>query len=649
MNHPLAAKLDSIHERTPLSGPARDHADIGSRTVAVMSPREFILVALVGAVGMFVWRAETLYSPPFQDQAVGMWLEADFLAESNFDFYALRYREGHYMDLPEAGVRSYMISIAPAILAVLLKVCPSPTWVVVITRLLSFAFGGVILAQVYAAVRPRAGRAGSGLIALALGVTPLFITQVEIVGLDVFLTVPVLVSAFLLARDRFVAAAFMSLLAFFVKATGQLLTLTGITYLILLLLLVERGNRSFRGKCWVGLAVHVFVAAFETFITWWGDTSAGYMSSGLWPKAFQPPMAIWWLTPDIALLLLFNAIMSSLIVYRWCLARSLTRLVSFSRVRRLFFAGLRSGRLVVISWILVAGMLASARLVFYMPRYFTCATPFVFIILGHVLFVGRYRWALARLVFPALIAFNFANSSGAFLVDIDAMAERDFRSDAALNSRSCMFVERSREYLAEHRSNIAAIQMLEERFPNHPIFVETPNLFLMKKPRMAHVTKPLRVVNASDWRSTLECLREMVLSARPGQPESQPIFVRFGKTRITLPPPEPGDEILFNDGDRWKIPLLVYRKHIPDEARGSARAFDDWFLDQTWGSTWLVNRLMDRGSFLFDTGRGDRLLREARQARQWDPTDPTLSMICSAIEQTAAQHSESTDRSAPDR
>jgi hypothetical protein len=99
---PLTAPPDKAHSAKVSERPAAS-ADSGRHAAARVSRWEFVVVFLIALVAISVARWDVLHSPPWQDQATGLWTEADFLAETRFDFWRLRYQENHYFDQPSAA------------------------------------------------------------------------------------------------------------------------------------------------------------------------------------------------------------------------------------------------------------------------------------------------------------------------------------------------------------------------------------------------------------------------------------------------------------------------------------------------------------------------------------------------------------------
>jgi hypothetical protein len=590
-----------------------------------------VIASLAIAIALLTWRHETLWLPPFQDQAVGYWKEASFLADSHFDYYRLRYHENHYMD-DKSGPRSYMISLIPTVVAGLMSFASDPATVIVIVRLMSFGLAGYIGWFVFRHLQEPLGRFDAALVTASLLTLPTFITQVEIMGMDVPLTVALLLSLSAMVRGKVALSLAWAAAAFAAKATGQLVSLVGITFWICqgLAQPSEPTGRSWRWHlgtvlCYLGLFV------LEAGILAWGDTSVAYLAIDSWPWILKPTASLPNLTPDIGILLvvgLVATIRAFGILGMFPQDRSAWRSL-FQSPRGWWARAWRIDPWLAVCWITILGLLASSALYIYTPRYVFCSLPCLFIVLGRSLLSARVSIPFARVLLVGLILFNLANADGRYLPNISPYGREVFDEIPGLTPRSNAFTERSREYLKEHRSSLAAATVLEGRFPQHPIFAPVPTLFYLDDPRLGYVHTDLDLHDASLFRFAIQAFVDLYATA-PGKPSVPwPVLVEYAHSRTTLPGPEPNDEILYEDS--IEPPLRVYVKSIPDAVRADRRQLEDWYLDRTWDNRWMVSRLVGRFDFLLQTGRADRLRRELTQALHRHPHHPTLTSLAQAL------------------
>lgn len=593
---------------------------------------------------LLYWQRDVLRLPPFQDQAAGWWTEADYLATSHFDYRRLLYEENHFMD-SDPGPRSYLISVLPTALALGMLWVPDTETLIIVVRVVTFLLGSLLLVGLWHSMTAIGTPRGLGVLyCAALATTPLFIVQLDLMGMDVPLTLAMLAGAVLLWSGRWQAAAAMSIVAFAFKATGQLLTLGGIAYLLLRLLLGRSiMNPVDRRREWRGLLSHLAVLVTQTALIYWGDTSVEYLSAGDWPENLLTFNALRTNTPDIAVLLVIALLLTALEV-----AGSLNAAPSAGSLGSRVLAGARQFLFdnppLVVSWMLVAGFFASSLQYIYTPRYVYCVMPFLYIILARPWLGGTWMrcWCTAAAL-ALLIAANLANQEGRFCADLTiARGAKIFAGTPGLTPRSCAYLERSREYLRDHRSNIAAFEKLNSQYADHPIFVASPNVFIVSRPRLGHVTRKLEVFDASLWTKALKGFTEIMLRPAPPGGRKDPIFVWFGHARVTLPPREPGDDVIFDDSQfNPDAPLLMYIKHLPDDVPRTARAIEDWYIAHTWSPEFLIARVRERPDYLVKTDRLDRALFELDEANAWMPGIPELEEIRDNLRRHRARQAES--------
>ncbi|MBX9789114.1 MAG: hypothetical protein K2Y37_09385 [Pirellulales bacterium] len=574
--------------------------------------------ALVFGVVIASWRWETLTLPPWQDQAVGLWAEADYLVESGFDYWSLRYDVPHYLDVP-SGPRSYMISVLPTLVAIIMSVAPSPWHTTVIVHAASFFCGGLLLALAFSAWRTRVGDVAALALCAALATTPVWITQVELAGMDVPLGVCTLLALVWLSRGNYLAAAVASAAAFACKASGQLVVMAGLAYLTISLFLGGEQEPGARRRQLLGLAAHGSVFVLSMVLVRWGDTTWSQRFSTAWPDALRLRYAMWTTTPDIICLLVLGSL-----VLLAALVRGATRTmrdgggisVIVEQARRAW----RDDPLRAVSFLMVAGFFASHSFYIYIPRYVFAVLPAIYCLTLPRRLASRASRLGLTLAACGLCTFNLANSAGTLFPKLPPSDAVDYSYAPSFTPRSCMLLERSREYLSEHRANMQTVAWLSAHGADRPILVENPFLFLLTRPRLGYVSHPFEAYDAGVFALALDSYCR--LAQHP--PSRRPLLVWYGESRVTLPPPN-DDEVIYSD--HLDPPLVVYCKDPPAEVLVEPRALEDWYLDATWGPAWVNDRLRQRLPFLYSTDRGQRAMDEAAQAIHWDPRDPDLVQL----------------------
>lgn len=581
---------------------ARRRARAGAATLAVTA-------------ALLLVNREVLWLPPYEDQAVGLWTEADYLAQTGFDYRRLRYEEAHYMS-PRSGPRSYMISLLPTLIAATMRLAPRPEVTFLIWHVATQLFAAITLVLAWHLLRPALRRHEALLVTLGLAATPLFRAQVELLGMDVPMTAFALASLALLARQAYVAAAGASLAAFAIKASGNLVTLSGGLVVALQWLgPTAKNDPQARRQLRAGLSAYGLVAAIEFGLLAWGDTSIETRRAIQWPTVLRLPAAIYW-CPDVVAL------------FAYCLFAALANALGHWRRKR---GGIGLGALAdlaerfpaeLTSWLVVLATLAASALYIFIPRYFIAGTALLWLIAGWQL--GRLKRGrnVAAAVLALAVVFQFANGWGRFYPDIAWAGAADFARDPGLHERSCPFTERSLEYRAELAHDQRLLRSLEQEGAGRTIFLPLPYFFLATKPRLGYVAAPLNAANATVFEDTLAAFVTHALRAAAGDVPSAAIIVWAGRSRITVPPPQFADRVLYDD--RQRTPVWCYTLSLGREGAGGdaieESALAERYLSQTWPGEFLSARVLARYPYLARTGRTERLWNEVTHALAHDPS-----------------------------
>ncbi|MBX9791479.1 MAG: hypothetical protein K2Y37_21370 [Pirellulales bacterium] len=229
-----------------------------------------VFVASLAALTLLHFDA--LDSPPTKDQAMGLWMEANFLAESGYDYAALLQQPGEF----QGGPRLYVISVLPTFLALLMKVTTTPQDAIFAYHVFTLACAAVVLAVVFELIRPATSTLIAVLCCGALATTPAFSVQVELCGMDVPLAAVVAVSAWWTLRGRLFLGAGSSLLAFLVKQSG--IFVTAATLVAALWLVARPGNSApvvSRGRAVVAALLCLVLLLAELIVFFSGISGLG--------------------------------------------------------------------------------------------------------------------------------------------------------------------------------------------------------------------------------------------------------------------------------------------------------------------------------------------------------------------------------------
>ncbi len=586
---------------------------------------------------ILVWRYEVVTSPPYWDNAIGLWMEANFLVETNFDFARLRNEEKSVWD---GGARTYVTSVLPSAVAWLLIALPSTRAVLVAFHLFTFACTAIVVLSIFALVARRIGVVGGLSVSVALVSVPLFNTQLDMVGMEMPLAAGVALCAVAVDRQRFGLATLASLAAFLMKPTGALATLATLAYIGGRLLAGgDAAQPTLKRRLTCGLFASLAVLAIELFLIYLGGTV-----STLTEPEHRVMGTEWrWLLvglPDVTLLVVACGLVSLSQAAAWLLKQPEHGTVQSPHgLLRKYAQALTAEPLLLFSWLMVAGtFLAMARIVF-LPRYALVAVPFVYAILGMLVFAGRRRPAFGLIVLGASTVANFANWNGRFFPDL-------VRAVGPEMARSGGLLERSHEYSADHHSNIAAVRRLVTRCRADTLVVGHPFTHFLAFPRLGYVKEPFRGYSINDFTELSRTLR-VITDARIEPFPSQATIVSVGNMwyhlagRLSLPQPHTDQAIVYNDEQR--SPLIVFRLSLP-HASGDSSAIDDWYLDRMWPRAPPAERLRLQADFLGLRNRTDEAMLRCRASLQAEPGNLLARQLLANLLLAAGQTDEAVER-----
>ena len=633
----------------------------------------FVLTAALAA-----WRHETLHWPPYWDCTIGLWTEANFLAETDFDYHRLRYEE---KSVWQGGAKSYVISVLPSLIALGMRSIESTEALLIVAHLISLACAAAILLLVYGLARGVVPRWPAVLVAAAVLTTPLFRVQVDMVGMELPMTALALAAAGCLVRQRFFVAAALAMAAFAMKPTGGLLTLAGIVYAALWWMSIPGRTRlrqtaaaTSSAACppdAAGRAVSataatadppaiaphhdvaensstdrrpstrhaVYAVAIAVLLgTWlvqlaiirWSGTVETLMRPRYQHRMATLAAAVFW-SPDLVILWTIT-LWVTLRRLRDDLRRTRAALAAGERaqahlgnlrsriatLRQVTHRWLAARGLLVLSWIVVTGTLLAIQRISFLPRYLVIAVPFLWLIAVSLAFTsssGSPRPRRTATLLLACIALNLFNARGALYPDLKTYPGPHLARSGAL-------LERSLEYEADHRANLAALECLMQQAADDPVIVTRPHVDFLAMPRLGYVRRPLHGWVVNNYSDLLADRFRPITSVDPSQLPANPVVVYVDSTWsrlssvFSMPPPTPNDTVLFRDnGDP---PLIVYRKGWSSTSP-ARQEIDDWYLAHLWPNARPDDRAMYRIAWLFRHARTDDALREARGAVERHP------------------------------
>lgn len=202
-------------------------------------------------VGQLMLRQSVLDWPPDPEHAAGMWSQAICLADGK-------------LSLLPAGAISAGDSwgrapclLAP-MLAILLRLLPSPSSVFTVARLAQWGLSSVVLGVVFRHVAARGGPVLGAMAALAAATVPIYSAEVEMLGPEIVLSAVLVAGVMAAARERMLQAAGWSVIAFLLVPVGAVLPLAiGGQHLVFAANSrgIDRRDAGRRGAAYLGLFV----------------------------------------------------------------------------------------------------------------------------------------------------------------------------------------------------------------------------------------------------------------------------------------------------------------------------------------------------------------------------------------------------------
>jgi hypothetical protein len=543
-------------------------------------------------VAIAATHASSLDEPPYVEQAMALWSEASYLADTHFDFASLRFDELHG---ELGGPRFYVCSVVPALLAALMLATNSATTTIWVAHIVSIACAAAIGAALYSWLVPVLGRLRTLLVLTAMYVLPMMAAQLEMVGLDIPQAAASMPYFALVRRRRWSAAALASWLAFAIKPSGFLLPLALCTYVVWLTVAQWMAGRRqhdallLRGGLVAALS---FVAQFV--IMKFGDNLFGRVH-------WFADLGHWWKSiPDLLIVLFFCALGTGYLLLRTAAAGgrggAIARMADLLAAKPLF----------AIAWIVLGGTIAASMGTYFEVRHLLLVVPLTALIAGMLLAdLPGVTWQCA--ILTAVIACFLSNRFG-----------RWYPEFAFNDARGFGLPERSLEYRADQRSNREAVALLERDHAGEPMLVTEIFTTLVLLPRLGYVSRPyvephaycFAAIDDEMWRIFDDQPGELIVARLESQ------LGRIPFPAYAIPLPAAGDEVL--DDDKLRPPRLVYRKRFSRDGSPADR------LRQYVDFLYSQSTELDAVGRLIVVGNLPIARRLAALEKGWTETDPQL-------------------------
>jgi tetratricopeptide (TPR) repeat protein len=552
-----------------------------------------VWVALAG------WRASILPLPPYGDSATRLFVEADWLAAHDFDYQRLWQVENSFS---AGGPHAKASSVLPTVVALLFRAGLSQTAVQVVMHLANLGCAAALLVMMFAMLRPLAGKWGSVALVAAIVTTPLFSVQAEMLGLDLPMATFAVAAGLLALRGTFGWAAMATTISFAMKSTGIIATAAIWLYAASSLAVAyfsayERRSPSRKGAHrwtdYVGFALLSASLVAQGLLIGWASSATRAADTVPRLTDYLGIADVLTLAPDVAALSTALAISTALVAFvgagkliRGTEMTGATTTAAPTIGLRVMSATLQRpelvlGSLVVLGTCLNVLLVARAPL----PRNFTLAVPFLYVIAGS-LWLRNTRWrSLAIGCLSLLVGVNLVNHAGVLYPPLQFW------------TRTAALRERSHEYRADLRGTIAALHKITtERQADEALIAADPFSLYLALPRLGYVEQPqpgyaVNAVSVSGWPGVARLFTD--------HPRRLIFFVadnfesRLGQ--ITIPVPDrslSAKAIVYDEYE--KSSLVVYRRDLSaiaadGDVSSQHAALDRWYLEHLW-----FDRSLDR-------------------------------------------------------
>lgn len=577
----------------------------GVRTLLAVCGLTLVLVA---------WKWDVLDSPPYYDFASGLFVEANYLVETDFDYASLSQRPAWFA----GGEKVYLTSILPTMLAILMKALPTARGAIIAWHVFNIACAAIVAVLIYKLLVPHAGRTGACLTAAVWLTVPLISVQVEMAGMEMPMAAAAMAATYFLTRGNYVTAALLASLAHWTKASGLSIIVAGgvLLGLMTLLGLLTVGRRREARRAGMGLAAFAIVLLLaivveKTIGTLTNNPEGMAFAQSLdwWTKATMTVANVPWWCPDQVLIFALVSVAAIGLGAVWFRRRWRETPVDspLQRASAILYEGLLRMPFAVLAPIIIGGFCVAMMQWDGMPRYLVLPVCFLYLVFGLVLFGHASVRRFAAAACAALIVVNLVNADGRWFPDL---------SD---RGRTGSVLERSREYLDDHRSNIEAMRTLAAEYPSVPVIAGVPYVHYLGLPRLGVVERPLRGYSLNRYTPpTFQSAMRL-----PYDKPREVVLVSVTSSLIppgVVPPPEPGERIIYNDSDRNKSPLIVYLRRWPSEL--SDQQLASWYRGMVWQRTDLAGRFR----LLLEEGQRDDAIALARQWLEQDPSNAVLHL-----------------------
>ena len=550
-----------------------------------------LLFSIAVFVALLAARREVVFDPPYQDQ-IYAWDEALFLAETNFNYYRLRFDEASsYGD--RYARRSYMISFLPSTWAIFVKVTPSPRAAFACAHLLSLLSAALAANVIRRLSADIVGQSVAILAACAFITMPSVLFQIDMIGLYMPFTALMLASMEAQSRQKYRLAAWLGLASFLAKPMG--LVVSAVLFAVNAAAALKRTDRVHRPWRWHGVTLSAALLVVEVLLLLLGGSPSH--------SRFVSPLLTWLnygylfrLCPDIPVICLVGWLVHAL-------ARRKVRPALFATPHAMvhpleLFARLRS------PWLLLGLFLLATYPMPALPRYFVPLLALATVLLTSGLSALGINRALLASALLCWCAANIANSHGRFYVEPNQAFREKLSVLPIFDGSHCLFTERSLAYRGDHLRVVEAFRKIAEQFATFHLLAPEPYNRVTSSIEMGYVSRPMC--------SSVYDPMNIDLVQNEARQAHELLFMWCRESRLLQPLAGIDRLALENQEDE---DFRFYHVFLPEQPTDS-RAIAAWQLRRLTGSDWKVYRTAARCECLLKLGDRRGAAREVDLLKQ---------------------------------
>jgi len=469
----------------------------------------------IAFVLLLLMNLQVLTDPPYWDALTGIYSQAVWLKDHNFDYFQL----WHQPKWVDGGPHVKILYVLAPVYALLIKFLGAG-WAFTSIHIFNIFCAALTFTLFYVFLRDHMPDKLALLWCSAAALDPIWSGQVASLYIEIPQAACYGATILALHRRRYLLAALFCLVAFLVKSSALLLALAMLIWFI--------GYR---------LGLHFTVDYNNTHKKIWPDAYVAAPFPVLFWLANQmnaDNFKLQWNLSDIfysvKILLPFQT--GILVLTGFILAVTLIRWKLWGTDYWY------NDRFLIVSFltILTGGFWAAYHL-YPLPlcRYAASVVFPMIALLG--LLVTRWSYRMAVLLACLLIIIGAANQYGLLLPSLPTPV-----------ARSGEHLERSREYLLDLTSNQRVCRFLEKNYFDHPIVVKYPFAHMLSSSDLGYVRKPLPDIHVAGRRPTFTQTRQF----EPGKETKKPplhVYTPNVFEHYTVPTfvPDPKSEIVYTD------------------------------------------------------------------------------------------------------